>query len=202
MGLMFLSDMLGPLEAVLFASGEPISEKQLAEILEVDRENVAELLTLEKERLEARGSGIELQETAGGWQLVTRGTYFPYIEKLSQTVDRRLSHPAMETLAIIAFRQPVTKQEIESIRGVHAEKVLSLLLERELIQEVGRKAVIGRPILYGTTDTFLRCFGLRDLKELPALPDLTPEEEGASPAMEHPDAGRDLQSAAQLRDEN
>lgn len=132
--------------------------------------------------------------------MVTRGTYFPYIEKLSQTVDRRLSHPAMETLAIIAFRQPVTKQEIESIRGVHAEKVLSLLLERELIQEVGRKAVIGRPILYGTTDTFLRCFGLRDLKELPALPDLTPEEEGPSPAIERPDAGRDLHSVAQLRD--
>ena len=84
MGLMFLADMLGPLEAVLFASGEPISEKQLAEILEVDRENVAELLALEQERLEERQSGIELQETAGGWQLVTRADYFPYIEKLSQ----------------------------------------------------------------------------------------------------------------------
>ena len=189
MGLMFLADMTGPLEAVLFASGEPISEKQVAEILEVDRENVAELLHLEKERLNARGSGIELQETAGGWQLVTRGTYFPYIEKLSQAMDRRLSHPAMETLAIIAFRQPVTKQEIEHIRGVHVGKVLTLLLERDLIQEVGRKAVIGRPILYGTTDTFLRCFGLRDLKELPALPELTPEEAGASSAVERLDAG-------------
>lgn len=188
MGLMFLSDMLGPLEAVLFASGEPISEKQLAEILEVDRENVAELLALEQERLEERQSGIELQETAGGWQLVTRADYFPYIEKLSQSMDRRLSHPAMETLAIIAFRQPVTKQEIEHIRGVHAEKVLSLLIERDLIQEVGRKAVIGRPILYGTTDTFLRCFGLRDLKELPALPELTPEEDEAMGRLEMPDA--------------
>ena len=188
MGLMFLADMLGPLEAVLFASGEPISEKQLAESLEVDRENVAELLALEQERVEERQSGIELQETAGGWQLVTRAAYFPYIEKLSQTMDRRLSHPAMETLAIIAFRQPVTKQEIEHIRGVHVEKVLSLLIERELIQEVGRKAVIGRPILYGTTDTFLRCFGLRDLKELPALPELTPEEGEAVNRLEMPDA--------------
>lgn len=188
MGLMFLSDMLGPLEAVLFASGEPISEKQLAEILKVDRENVAELLTLEKERLDERRSGIELQETVGGWQLVTRAEYFSYLETLSQTMDRRLSHPAMETLAIIAFRQPVTKQEIEGIRGVHAEKVLSLLIERDLIQEVGRKAVIGRPILYGTTDTFLRCFGLRDLKELPALPEVAAEEGEAIKCREMPEA--------------
>ncbi|MGP1367295.1 MAG: SMC-Scp complex subunit ScpB [Schwartzia sp. (in: firmicutes)] len=181
MGLMCLPDLLGPLEAVLFASGSPVSEKQLAEILEVDRENVVELLALEKERLARRQSGIELQEVAGGWQFVTRAAYFPYIENLSQTVDRRLSPAAMETLAIIAFRQPVTKQEIEHIRGVHAEKVLALLIERELIQEVGRKAVIGRPILYGTTATFLRCFGLRDLKELPALPELTIEaDEGLS----------------------
>ena len=181
MGLMCLPDLLGPLEAVLFASGSPVSEKQLAEILAVDRENVVELLALEKERLARRQSGIELQEVAGGWQFVTRAAYFPYIENLSQTVDRRLSAAAMETLAIIAFRQPVTKQEIEHIRGVHAEKVLALLIERELIQEVGRKAVIGRPILYGTTATFLRCFGLRDLKELPALPELTIEaDEGLS----------------------
>lgn len=188
MGLMCLPDLLGPLEAILFASGAPVSEKQLAEILEVDRENVAELLALEKERLEERPSGIELQETAGGWQLVTRAAYFPYIEKLAQTVDRRLSPAAMETLAIIAFRQPVTKQEIEHIRGVHAEKVLSLLIERELIQEVGRKAVIGRPILYGTTEMFLRCFGLRDLNELPALPELTIEEDEAGSRLAMPDA--------------
>ena len=188
MGLMFLSDKLGPLEAVLFASGEPISEKQLAEILKVDRENVAELLALEKERLDERRSGIELQETVGGWQFVTRAEYFSYLETLSQAMDRRLSHPAMETLAIIAFRQPVTKQEIEGIRGVHAEKVLSLLIERDLIQEVGRKAVIGRPILYGTTDTFLRCFGLRDLKELPALPEVGPEEGEAINRREMPEA--------------
>ena len=82
----------------------------------------------------------------------------------------------------------MTKQEIEGIRGVHAEKVLSLLIERDLIQEVGRKAVIGRPILYGTTDTFLRCFGLRDLKELPALPEVGPEEGEAIKRREMPEA--------------
>ena len=189
MGRMFLADMLGPLEAVLFASGDPVSALRLAEILKVDKENIAELLTLEAERLAERGSGIELRETAGGWQMVTRPEYFSYIEKMAQTADRRLSVPAMETLAIIAFRQPVTKQEIEHIRGVHVEKVLALLIERDLIQEVGRKPVLGRPILYGTTDTFLRCLGLRDLKELPALPPLLREETQAAEQLSLLDSG-------------
>lgn len=189
MGRMFLADMLGPLEAVLFASGDPVSALRLAEILKVDKENIAELLTLEAERLAERGRGIELRETAGGWQMVTRPEYFSYIEKMAQTADRRLSVPAMETLAIIAFRQPVTKQEIEHIRGVHVEKVLALLIERDLIQEVGRKPVLGRPILYGTTDTFLRCLGLRDLKELPALPPLLLEETQAAEQLSLLDSG-------------
>ena len=189
MGRMFLADMLGPLEAVLFASGDPVSALRLAEILKVDKENIAELLTLEAERLAGGGSGIELRETAGGWQMVTRPEYFSYIEKMAQTADRRLSVPAMETLAIIAFRQPVTKQEIEHIRGVHVEKVLALLIERDLIQEVGRKPVLGRPILYGTTDTFLRCLGLRDLKELPALPPLLLEETQAAEQLSLLDSG-------------
>ena len=189
MGRMFLADMLGPLEAVLFASGDPVSSLRLAEILKVDKENIAELLTLEAERLAERGSGIELRETAGGWQMVTRPEYFSYLEKMAQTADRRLSVPAMETLAIIAFRQPVTKQEIEHIRGVHVEKVLALLIERDLIQEVGRKPVLGRPILYGTTDTFLRCLGLRDLKELPTLPPLLLEETQAAEQLSLLDSG-------------
>lgn len=189
MGRMFLADMLGPLEAVLFASGDPVSALRLAEILKVDKENIVELLTLEAKRLAERGSGIELRETAGGWQMVTRPEYFSYIEKMAQTADRRLSVPAMETLAIIAFRQPVTKQEIEHIRGVHVEKVLALLIERDLIQEVGRKPVLGRPILYGTTDTFLRCLGLRDLKELPALPPLLLEETQAAEQLSLLDSG-------------
>ena len=183
---MFLADMLGPLEAVLFASGDPISSLRLAEIL---KENIIELLTLEAERLAERGSGIELRETADGWQMVTRPEYFSYLEKMAQTADRRLSVPAMETLAIIAFRQPVTKQEIEHIRGVHVEKVLALLIERDLIQEVGRKPVLGRPILYGTTDTFLRCLGLRDLKELPTLPPLLLEETQAAEQLSLLDSG-------------
>ncbi len=99
-----------------------------------------------------------------------------YVEKLAQETDRRLSRAAMETLSIIAFKQPVTKLEIEQIRGVRAERVLAQLIARELVTEVGRKNVIGRPILYGTTETFLRSFGLRDLTELPTLPEADAEE--------------------------
>ncbi len=174
---MFLADLLGPLEAVLFAGGDPVSEAQLMKILQVDKETVAELLAAETDRLADSRSGLRLQQTAGGWQLVTRPEYYPYIEKLAQTTDRRLSASAMETLSIIAYRQlakkkPVTKQEIEHIRGVHVERVLSLLMSRDLVAEMGRDAkALGRPILYGVTDTFLRCFGLRELSDLPQLPE-------------------------------
>lgn len=184
MGLM---EMLGPLEAILFASGNPIAKEQLAEILQVEQGTIQQLLALEEAQLKERGSGLLLMETAAGWQLATRPEYFPYIEKLAQTIDRRLSAPAMETLAIIAFRQPITKQEIEHIRGVHVEGVLALLIERELVQEVGRKSVLGRPILYGTTDTFLRCFGLRALEELPPLPPVEEGGEGQSDAPAVPE---------------
>lgn len=166
---MFLNDMKKPLEAVLFASGEPVSEKQLCEILEVDEESLHELLDALDSDLETHG--IMLQETAGGWQLVTRPEWFAYVEKLAEAADRKLSRAAMETLSIIAFKQPITKQEIEKIRGVKVERVLAQLVARELVTEVGRKNVIGRPFLYGTTETFLHSFGLKSLDELPALPE-------------------------------
>ena len=172
---MFLTDLVGPLEAILFASGNPVSEARLAEILQIDREAVTELLARETERLTSSDSGLRLQQVAGGWQLVTRPEYYSYVEKMAQTADRRLSAAAMETLSIIAYHQllhhkPITKPEIERKRGgVHAERVLALLISRELVAEVGKE---GRHLLYGTTDTFLRCFGLKDLAELPQLPEI------------------------------
>ena len=171
---MFLTELKGPLEAVLFASGEPVTEAHLQDILRADPETLAELLQGLAEDLSARCSGLMLQQVAGGWQLVTRPEYFSYVEKLTQTVDKKLSAPALETLSIIAFKQPITKQEIEQIRGVHVERILARLMEMELIAEVGRKAVIGRPILYGTTPVFLQCFGLKDIGDLPDLPALDP----------------------------
>ncbi len=167
-----MADLKGALEAVLFAGGDPLTEAQLLEILETDEETLRGLLTSLEEELSARGSGLMLKETAGGWQMVTRPELFKYVERLSQEINRKLSRAAMETLSIIAFKQPVTKLEIEQIRGVqHAERVLAQLVARELVTEVGRKNVIGRPIQYGTTETFLRAFGLKNLEDLPNLPD-------------------------------
>ena len=149
---MFMNNLIAPLEAVLFASGEPVATQQLMEILSIDEENVHELIEAFDARLKERESGLMLQQVAGGWQLVTRPEHFTFVEKLSQTKDRKLTAAALETLSIIAFKQPITKQEIEHIK------------------ELGRKAVVGRPILYGTTDTFLKCFGLNRLEDLPELP--------------------------------
>ncbi len=168
-----MNDLKGPLEAILFASGEPVTKQQLMELLQLDEVNIEELVESLAAELEDRSSGIKLRHVAGGWQLVTREEYCPYVEKMTQVINHKLSQAAMETLAIIAFKQPITKQEIEHIRGVRIERVLTRLLELELICETGRKAVIGRPILYGTTKDFLKCVGLNDLSELPALPETT-----------------------------
>ena len=166
-----MNDLKGPLEAVLFASGEPVTKQQLMELLQIDEVNIEELTDALAADLDERSSGLQLRRVAGGWQLVTREEYCSYVEKLTQVMNHKLSQAAMETLAIIAFKQPITKQEIEHIRGVRIERVLARLLELELICETGRKAVIGRPILYGTTKDFLKCVGLNDLTELPALPE-------------------------------
>ena len=168
-----MAGLLGPMEAVLFASGDPVSRQQLMDLLQLDGEGVEELAVKLEQLLDERHSGLQLRTVAGGYQLVTRPQYFSYVEKLTQVMDKKLTAPTMETLSIIAFRQPVTKQEIEHIRGVRIERALAKLLELELIHEVGRKPVIGRPILYGTTDVFLKCFGLNNLDDLPALMDLS-----------------------------
>ena len=160
----------GLVEAVLFAAGNPVSVKELAAILELDVLGTQNILTRLQQELDERHSGLTLRQVAGGYQLATRPEAFATVERLSQVVDRKISAPTMETLSIIAFKQPITKAEIEQIRGVRIERALQKLIELELIAEVGRKQVLGRPILYGTTDTFLRCFGINTLDELPELP--------------------------------
>lgn len=174
--MMALSDMCAPLEAILYASGTSISEKSIMEILKIDYDGLMKLIEFEKKSLDDCGSGLMLQHVAGGWQMVTRPELYPYIEGMAKTIDRKLSNAAMETLSIVAFRQPITKQEIEEIRGVSSERILSMLVSRELIKEVGRKKAVGRPILYGTTDTFLRAFGINDISELPDLPEAHVDE--------------------------
>ena len=168
---------LGLLEAVLFAAGNPITAAELARILQLDVLGTQNLVTELKRDLDRRQSGLTIRQVAGGYQLATRPEAFAIVERLSQVVDRKISAPTMETLSIVAFKQPITKAEIEQIRGVRVERALQKLLELELIAEVGRKNVLGRPILYGTTETFLRCFGINTLDDLPALP--TTEEAAA-----------------------
>lgn len=162
----------GILEALLFAAGDPVTTDQLMKILAKDRVYITGLVAALQRDLEARQSGLVIRRVAGGYQLVTRPEYFSYVEKLRQVTDRKLSTPAMETLSIIAFKQPITKQEIEQIRGVRVERSLAKLVELELVRECGRKHALGRPILYGTTELFLQCFGLNGLEDLPALPEL------------------------------
>ena len=162
--------MSGILEAVLFAAGDPVTTEQLMHVLELDRISVTNLITQLTEKLDNRKSGLTLRRVAGGYQMVTKPEYFFAVERLTQVVDRKLSTPTMETLSIIAFKQPITKQEIEEIRGVRVERALAKLLEMELICEKGRKQALGRPILYGTTEAFLKCFGLDALEDLPQLP--------------------------------
>lgn len=161
----------GTLEALLFAAGNPLPLKDIAGIMELSEAEAESLLRELQMRLSEYGSGLVVQNVAGGWQLVTRAETFATVERLSQVTDRHLSAPTMETLSIIAFKQPITKPEIEQLRGVRVERAIAKLLELDLIEELGRKQVIGRPILYGTTGTFLRCFGLNSLDDLPKLPE-------------------------------
>ena len=176
------------IEAALLTQPEPLPERRLRALCEppLSADKLEDVLEALQQRWQGRA--LQLVRTHEGWRFQIASAAFERLGSLEEQRTPRYSRAVMETLAIIAFRQPVTKQEIEGIRGVHAEKVLSLLIERDLIQEVGRKAVIGRPILYGTTDTFLRCFGLRDLKELPALPEVAPEEGEAINRREMPEA--------------
>ena len=168
---MFYNHLKPHLEALLFAAGDPISAAQLATILEIPEDHVRLLLAELKNDLNSAERGITLVEVAGGYQLVTKGELAATVEKLAGVQDSRLSLPALETLAIIAYKQPITRGEIDFIRGVQSDSVLATLLDKGLIKELGRKEGPGRPILYGTTDTFLLHFGLNSINELPKFED-------------------------------
>lgn len=161
-------------EAILFASHEPVSLNRLRDIIEeVDRQTLKLIISELQNEYILRGSGLQIVEIAGGFQMATRSELGEYIRRLKKTRhSSRLSRPSLETLAIIAYKQPVMKHEIDEIRGVDSAGVIKGLLQKRLIKIVGRKDEPGRPILYGTTKEFLRHFGLRNLSELPTLRDL------------------------------
>ena len=167
---------LGQLEAILFAAGEPLSVPQLAELLGVNKPQTWELVGLLQEEYQSEKRGLELREVADGWQLCTKACHHEAVLQLANTQELKLSNAAMETLAIIAYRQPVTRAEMEAIRGVKVDGVVNTLLDWELIAEAGRKETIGHPILYKTTKRFLEVFGLKSLKDMPAMPEVLAED--------------------------
>lgn len=175
---MFYQHLKGPIEAMLFAAGDPIRAERISELVDAPLEHVKDLLRQLQEDMAAPERGLCLLEVAGGYQLCTKPELATVVQKLAAAQETKLSGPALETLSIIAFKQPVTRQEIEYIRGVQSDAVINTLIERRLIREVGRRETIGRPLLFGTTDEFLSCFGINSLEDLPALPDpVEPEKE-------------------------
>ena len=158
------------LEALLFASAEALDTPRLSALLERPEDQVGELLKLLGEDYRVQGRAFEIVRLAGGWQLRTRRQYAPLLQRLlREQVRPRLSRAALETLAVVAYRQPVTKGDIEAVRGVKAETVLRTLLERGLVLVSGRSEGVGRPLLYRTTSAFLEAFGLDTLRDLPRL---------------------------------
>jgi segregation and condensation protein B len=159
------------LEALLFASDAPLEPERIQEVLELESVAAAgELVEILRRRLDDNGRALQVVEAGGGFRLVTRPELAPWLIKLARSKTRhRLSRPALETLAIIAYRQPVSRPEVDAVRGVNSEGVLDSLLERRMIRIAGRKDSPGRPFLYETSREFLVAFGLRDIGELPKV---------------------------------
>ena len=179
-----MEEKVAVIEALLFASETPLTAERIAEILpDAGKKEIAALLAGLRREYEARGGGISLQEVAGGFQFRTRTDLAPWIRKLKAGRPAMLSPAAMETLAVVAYRQPLVKAEIDRIRGVDASGALKGLLDKKIVRIVGRKDVPGKPIIYGTTRKFLEAFNLKDLSELPTLrelkdlPDLPEQQE-------------------------
>lgn len=163
------------IEALLFASEKPISVDQIKEVLsEFDTRDIRALLLELKSEYENLGRSFKIHEIAGGFQMATEPAYAEYLKVFYKAKFKdKLTRPALETLAIIAYRQPITRADIEDIRGVNVDGVVKTLMERTLIRIVGRKDAPGRPIIYGTTKEFLDRFGLNSLSELPKLSEFT-----------------------------
>ncbi|MBN1035853.1 segregation/condensation protein B [Clostridium botulinum] len=158
------------IEALLFASGEPLTAKELSIYLEEELKIIENTIQEMMEEYDTQERGIKLISIKGSYQLVTKSENSTYIQKLLKKSKRQsLSQASLESLSIIAYQQPITRIDIDEIRGVKSESALQRLLERDLIKEVGRLEVPGRPILYGTTEEFLRQFGIKDLNQLPSL---------------------------------
>lgn len=166
---------LSALEAILFVAEEPVPIEELAEVLELPIEEVRSALERLGAELEERGSGLAVREVGGGWRLYARPDTHPYLERFASTATAaRLTPAALETLAVVAYRQPVSRGQVSEIRGVDSDSSLRTLERRGLITEVARAPGPGNPVLYGTTTFFLERLGLRSVQDLPPLADHVP----------------------------
>ena len=160
------------IEALVFVSEEPLTVKTIADVLKEEKDVVRETLNALAEEFNARNGGLQLREVAGGWQFATRPEYHEHVRSFLKTrPSAKLSIASLETLAVIAYRQPVTVPEILEIRGVQSPSSIKTLLDKKLIVAKGRKETVGRPMMYGTSKEFLLQFGLKDLTELPSVED-------------------------------
>src|SRR5712671_6138818 len=159
-------------EAIIFVAEEPVSAKTIADLVSIDREAVDKVLSDLVTEYDARNSGLQLREIAAGWQIATRPEHHEQIRAyLKSRPSAKLSLASLETLAVIAYKQPITVPEILEIRGVHSSSAIKTLLDKRLIVAKGRKETVGRPMMYGTSKEFLLQFGLKDLSELPNVED-------------------------------
>ncbi len=174
------------IEAILFVAEEPIPASEIAEVLEAPRTEVEQDLIELQRGIEARGGGVELKQVAGGWRLYTRPELRPYLERYAAS-DRvtRLSSAALETLSVVAYKQPVSRGQVSEIRGVDSERALRTLERRGLIADIGRAEGPGQAVLYGTTPLFLEKLGVDSIAELPPLADHVPPAQVVD-ALEQP----------------
>ena len=164
-----MNEALAELLAVFFAAGKPLAAGELAKGLERNEEEVRRLVDELGRKLEDGSLGVALEEVAGGWRLIVHPRLVPRVQRVLRPRPPRLSPAALEVLAIVAYHQPITRPEVEAMRGKNSDAVLEGLLERGLVEVVGEKPVVGRPRLYGTTQRFLEVFGLTGLEDLPPL---------------------------------
>jgi len=165
------------METLLFLSGEPITFATIRDVIDLPEPEIKMLMDELVMQYRERNGGLFIAEIANGYQMVTNPGYSEWVIKFRSTqLSSKLSMPALETLSIIAYKQPLIKAEIEQLRGVNSDSAIRTLLEKRLIKVIGRKEAPGRPFLYGTTKEFLQYFGLKDLTELPTLKDLVREE--------------------------
>ncbi|MDP2753299.1 MAG: SMC-Scp complex subunit ScpB [Nitrospirota bacterium] len=170
-------EKISVLEALLFLSGELLLISAIKDVIELPEPEIKRLMEELMAEYKNRNTGLLIVEIANGYQMVTNPQYADWVKKFrSIHISSKLSVPALETLAIMAYKQPIIRAEIEQLRGVNSDSAIRTLLERRLIKIMGRKEVPGRPFLYGTTREFLQYFGLKDLTELPTLKDLIREE--------------------------